>query len=47
MFKVLLGLFFMSIMLYIGISNGDKVAQIFNAGGPQLVDWTKALQGRS
>lgn len=39
-------LFFVSIFLYLGVKNSAGVAQVFNAGGPQIVNVTKALQGR-
>lgn len=42
---LLLG-FFILIALYLGTKNAGGVAQIFNAGGPQVVKITEALQGR-
>ena len=38
--------FFLAIIIYLGLNNSTGVAQIFNAGGPQVVNLTKALQGR-
>lgn len=39
-------LFFLSILMYIGVTHGPDVATIFNGAGPQAVSITKALQGR-
>lgn len=38
--------FFLLILVYLGVKNGTGVAAIFNAGGTQGVNLTKALQGR-
>jgi len=39
-------LFFLSILVYLGVTHGTDVASIFNSGGTQGVNMTKALQGR-
>jgi hypothetical protein len=39
-------MFFVSILLYLGLKNSGGVAQIFTSGGPQVVNLTKTLQGR-
>jgi hypothetical protein len=38
--------FFLLILVYLGVTNAAGVASIFNAGGTQGVNLTKALQGR-
>ncbi len=38
--------FFLLILTYLGVKNGPAVTSIFNAGGVQGVNLTKALQGR-
>lgn len=39
-------LFFMSILLYLGLRNGNATVSILNAGGAQLTHETSVLQGR-
>lgn len=39
-------MFFVSIILYLGLKNSDGVVAIMKQGGPTTVDITKALQGR-
>lgn len=34
------------ILVYLGVKNAGGVAQIFNAGGPQVINGIKTLQGR-
>lgn len=34
------------ILVYLGVKNAGGVAQIFNAGGPQINNTVKTLQGR-
>lgn len=36
----------MLILTYLAVKNADGVAKIFNAGGPQVGNTIKALQGR-
>lgn len=36
----------MLILLYLAVKNADGVAKIFNAGGPQVINTVKSLQGR-
>ena len=42
----LIFLFFLSILLYLGLKNGSNTVSILNAGGSQLSKETAVLQGR-
>ena len=50
MLKLIILMFFVLIALYLGLgptgNHGAAVASVFNAGGPVIVNTTKALQGR-
>jgi hypothetical protein len=39
-------LFFLSILLYLGLKNGNATVAILNSGGAQLTHETSVLQGR-
>jgi len=42
----LIFMFFLSILMYLGLKNGNATVGILNSGGAQLTHETSVLQGR-